>query len=286
MIRIHLGAEGLGHIRIADTPDFGAELTGAGRRHTLRRAQPADLLGQLYSRSTSPDLDEGVDAEYLSHLFTVRSPTPFTRALADGDERARAALADAIGRFQVAVVDPRRPQIHAAVSARAASWTRTAATRGVAPMLAGLGQGIVFRNGRLELPTNFEADFDLADRSLIIQPVALSDGVTLAEPAADHFTVRVPTAGLPRPEESRSEALAALMGSKKAEVLLSIIDTGGMSGRRLAAALGVSDASASRHAAILRSAGLIETRRTGKSVHHVATAVGYLLAGGESNFGG
>lgn len=24
MIRIHLGTEGMGHIRIADTPDFGA----------------------------------------------------------------------------------------------------------------------------------------------------------------------------------------------------------------------------------------------------------------------
>lgn len=131
------------------------------------------------------------------------------------------------------MVDPRRPQIHA---------------RGVAPMLEGLGQGIAFRNGRLELPTNF---------------------------------VRIPTAGLPRLEESRSQALAALMGSKKAEVLLRIIDTGGMSDRTLAATLGVSDASASRHAAILRSAGLIETRRTGKSVHHFATAVGYLLAGGE-----
>jgi DNA-binding transcriptional ArsR family regulator len=275
----------LGHVRIADSPDFGAELTAAGRHHVSRRAKPAGLLGQLYSRSTSPDLEDGgtVTAEYLSCLFAFRSPTPFTRALAEGDEPAHAALSDAVGRLRDAVVDPRRPQIHAAVSAQAALWTRTVATRGVAPMLEGLGRGIVFRNGRLDLPTTYEADLDLDDRSLVVQPVALNDRVTLAEPAADHIAVRIPTAGLPRLRESRSEALAALMGSKKAEVLLAIIETGGMSGRRLAATLGVSDGSASRHAAILRSAGLVETRRVGKSVHHVATAVGYLLAGGEQH---
>ena len=99
MIRIHLGAEGLGNVRLSAGPDFGAELTAAGLARA-REARRDDLLAQLYSRSTSPDLAEGVGPEYLSHLFAHRSPTPFTQALADGDRRAQRVYDDAVNRLR------------------------------------------------------------------------------------------------------------------------------------------------------------------------------------------
>ncbi|MFD7551019.1 ArsR/SmtB family transcription factor [Streptomyces sp. NPDC059816] len=48
----------------------------------------------------------------------------------------------------------------------------------------------------------------------------------------------------------------------------------------LVRALRVSNATASSHAAALRSAGLATTTRTGRSVTHLRTALGTLVAGG------
>ncbi|MFD6015064.1 ArsR/SmtB family transcription factor [Streptomyces sp. NPDC060286] len=50
----------------------------------------------------------------------------------------------------------------------------------------------------------------------------------------------------------------------------------------LADSLGVTAAAVSQHAAILRSAGLITTRRSGSSVLHTVTMLGLHLLRGES----
>ncbi|MFI9207663.1 hypothetical protein ACIGW7_05895 [Streptomyces sp. NPDC053253] len=42
---------------------------------------------------------------------------------------------------------------------------------------------------------------------------------------------------------------------------------------------GISNATASAHAAALRAAGLISTTRTGRSVHHERTPLGALFVG-------
>jgi len=47
----------------------------------------------------------------------------------------------------------------------------------------------------------------------------------------------------------------------------------------LAAAVGISPASASEHAKVLRDASLIETRRRGRAVRHSRTSLGAMMAG-------
>lgn len=285
MIRIHLGRDGLGNVRISAAPDLGAELTAAGRYKLRTPPQmPEPLLRQLYTRSISPDLASGVTEEYLSHLFARRGATPFTRALAEGSQRAKNTLEKAIENLRHEVLLPDQPGIKASVAARAAQWSHIAAAEGVSTMVKTLGNGIGLQSGYLVVPTNFEADLELGTRPLVIQGVALSEKVTLAEPVDDHLTVRIPIEHVPRRGIHGRSALSELVGSAKADVLRAVVASGGLTGRQLAGALAVSDATASRHASSLRRAGLLRTKRAGQTVVHVATPLGYLLvdAGAEA----
>ncbi|MFD7017348.1 hypothetical protein [Streptomyces sp. NPDC059161] len=70
-------------------------------------------------------------------------------------------------------------------------------------MLRQLGHGIRLRRGVLELPTSFDADLELDERLLQIQAVALSRRGTLAEPADDHLTIRIPAGSAHEPSQTR-----------------------------------------------------------------------------------
>jgi DNA-binding transcriptional ArsR family regulator len=277
LIRIHLGSEGLGNVRICGLADFDAELTAAGFALACG-GQPHLPLAQLYSRGTSPDLAEGVDHVYLSHLFARRRPTPFTRALAEGDDRANSILATSIDHLRSAAVDPHCSGISSAVAARAADLSHLYVAGGASTMLHRLGHDIRFRPGVLEVPTVFEADLELGERALQIQPVALNRRVTLAEPTGDRLTIRIPAGAPPRVEPDHLAALRSLLGDGRAEVLAAIVTSGGVTGRQLASQLGASDAAVSRYAAVLRQAGLIQTLRIGQAVRHSATRLGRHLA--------
>lgn len=277
MIRIHLGPEGLGNVRICGLADFDAELTAAG----FALAGGAQLrlpLAQLYSRGTSPDLAEGVDQVYLSHLFARRRPTPFTKALAEGDERAYSILATSVDHLRSIAVDPHRSGISSAVAARAADLSHLYVAGGTSAMLHRLGHDIRFRPGVVEVPTAFEGDLELGSRSLQIQPVALNRQVTLAEPTGDSLTIRIPAGNPPRLEPDHKAALRSLLGDGRAEVLAVIVTSGDATGRQLATQLGVSDAAVSRYTTVLRQAGLIRTLRIGQAVKHIATPLGHHLA--------
>lgn len=277
MIRIHLGPEGLGNVRISGIADFDAELTAAGRA-LVGGGQPEQPLTQLYSRSTSPDLAEGVDHAYLSHLFACRRPTPFTRALAAGDDRANSVLATSVHHLRSTAVDPHRSGISSAVAARAADLSHSYVSGGASTMLRRLGHDIRFHRGVVEVPTAFDAALELGERSLQIQPVALGRRVTLAEPVGDRLTIQIPAGAPPRVEPDHLAALRSLLGDGRAEALAVIVTSGGATGRQLAAQLGASDAAVSRYAAVLRQAGLIRTLRAGQAVRHIATHLGHYLA--------
>ncbi|MFJ8791547.1 ArsR/SmtB family transcription factor [Streptomyces sp. NPDC102462] len=75
------------------------------------------------------------------------------------------------------------------------------------------------------------------------------------------------------------EALRALLGRTRADLLAAIADGGG-STTELARRLVVSPAAVSQHATALRDAGLIVTRRRGQGVHHCATPLGNALLNG------
>ena len=77
----------------------------------------------------------------------------------------------------------------------------------------------------------------------------------------------------------RGEALGKLLGQNRAIVLSRIAD--GCTTSELARRAGVSLASASQHATVLREAGLITTRRDGGAVFHSLTSLGAELLAGQ-----
>jgi DNA-binding transcriptional ArsR family regulator len=96
----------------------------------------------------------------------------------------------------------------------------------------------------------------------------------LVLPAADEGIGHARLWSGPRPGGTRSggTALAALVGRNRATVLGSIAD--GCTTTELAERAGISVASASQHASVLRDAGLIVTRRQGGAVLHLLTPLG------------
>jgi DNA-binding transcriptional ArsR family regulator len=80
---------------------------------------------------------------------------------------------------------------------------------------------------------------------------------------------------------SRYQLLDQLIGMTRACVLLACLDQE-LTTSQLARAVGISISSASEHAAILRSAGLLSSRRERNTVIHTATELGLSLAQGRA----
>jgi DNA-binding transcriptional ArsR family regulator len=148
------------------------------------------------------------------------------------------------------------------------------ATRGVAATVDGLHPGIRWRDGVVEVDGPLDADVDLAGRGLQLMPslwtrpafTAHWTQPTLVYPLG-RFAWMAPTA-----TKSHRDPLAAVLGTTRARVLRALADEHTTSG--LARALGISLASASTHAAVLRDAGLVTSRRQGQSVRHTLTSLG------------
>ena len=80
--------------------------------------------------------------------------------------------------------------------------------------------------------------------------------------------------------DDRHDALVDVLGATRVRILRALLAEHTTSG--LAHALGISVASASMHAAALRGAGLVSSRRDGRAVRHVLTALGHrLLSAGQ-----
>ena len=77
--------------------------------------------------------------------------------------------------------------------------------------------------------------------------------------------------------ERRGDSLADLLGPTRACVLRACLDTP-LTTTALARSVGISNSSASEHATVLRSAGLITSERHGNQVIHHTTQLGAALA--------
>ncbi|MFD9792488.1 ArsR/SmtB family transcription factor [Streptomyces sp. NPDC059070] len=80
--------------------------------------------------------------------------------------------------------------------------------------------------------------------------------------------------------DTPARALVSVLGATRAAALLAVVRTPALTTGQLATTLGISPAAASRHASVLRDAGLIATLRNGQSVHHAPTRLGRRLLNG------
>jgi len=218
-----------------------------------------------------------VEMEYADR----RSRLP-RAAWALAETGGRPDLAEATQAAYQALVEPFWIRVRALLHAEQAARRRTLAREGADRLLASLqGQRIRWRPPVLEILMPSDLDMYLDGRGIALVPsVFVGKDLSLHENPND--CAEAPRLILPAADAGRARlwngsrppgaALAALVGRNRAAVLRSIAD--GCTTTELARRAGVSLAAASQHAAVLRDAGLIASRRQGGAVLHMLTPLG------------
>jgi DNA-binding transcriptional ArsR family regulator len=221
-------------------------------------------------RSTPPAL---IGAE-LVELPSRSGLAPWIHDLAEGRADALEELGGVMRTYHDHVMAPLWPTIERVVAAELRDRAWQLATEGAEATLNTLHPRIRWRDGVLEVRAPGDADIDLAGRGLRLMPsVWTRPGVaigwkqpTLVYPLRSSSWAQEDTGG------DHDDRLAAVLGTTRARVLRTLVSE--RTTTELARGLHISSASASTHAAALRGAGMVTTRRDGKSVRHALTELG------------
>jgi DNA-binding transcriptional ArsR family regulator len=212
----------------------------------------------------------------LARLSSISSLPSWTASLASGQTETLARVSATLRAYSEAVITPHRNVIQVTVAADHAHRLRQLTSGGLEKLFESLRPIMRWNSPVLEVSYVNDRDLYLNGRGLRLvpsyfcgtRPVALADPAlppTLAYPIAAEYhwadTVRSGTA-----------ALDALLGRTRAAVLRTV--SIGATTTELARLLDTSLASASRHASILRNAGLVISHRYGTSVLHALTPLG------------
>lgn len=221
------------------------------------------------------------------------SMAPRLREFMDGGTKHLPRLLGELRAYHRAAVEPYWTHIQAQIEAERAARGRALLDGGADELLASLPPMLRWRAPVLECDYPVDRDVRLRGRGLLLQPsffcrrtaVTLHDPElppVLVYPAASHLA-SAPTgseaARTVHVEEQRQRTLGKLVGHTRSVVLRAIGD--GATTSELARRAGVSLASASQHACVMREAGLVTTLRHGNAVLHTVTPLGAaLLKGG------
>ncbi|MFE4455696.1 ArsR/SmtB family transcription factor [Streptomyces sp. NPDC056796] len=202
-------------------------------------------------------------------------------ALAEGRTEPLGRLISTLRAYHRAAVEPYWPHIRASVEADRAVRGRALLDGGADELLATLPPMIRWRAPVLEADYPVDRELRLDGRGLLLQPSFFCRGtpVVYRDPSLPPVLVYPVThPGAPAAAEP-GPWLGRLVGHTRSTVLRSIGD--GCTTSELARRTGVSLASASQHACVLREAGLVRTLRHGSSVLHTLTPLGAdLIRGG------
>lgn len=260
--------------------------------------------------SVATDLAEGLEIVRSTPPEHVRSeltdqwgdrpgrPPAWLRGLADGDREALEVVVRALRDLHDAVVAPRWDDVVRSFHADVARRMPVLAVGGLQTLFGTLHQQLQWRNEGLQRPGH-DREFELHGGGLVLIPSAFwtsapvfsidcqehrgGSALLYAAQPSGYPSQPGQLAGLdgdPLAGTGRgagSDSLAALLGPTRAAVLRTLREPHGTAA--LAGAAGISPASASEHAKVLRDANLIETRREGRSVRHSLTPLGRTMLG-------
>ncbi|MFG2596586.1 ArsR/SmtB family transcription factor [Streptomyces sp. NPDC048462] len=222
----------------------------------------------------------------LGRLYPDRRMPASVRRLAEGDLTALHWLGEALRRFHSVAVAPYQDAIRAEVCADLPHRSQAALASGAEGLLASYRPELIRRDGALECAYPIDWELPLGGRPLNLIPSFFCTRwpVTPADPELPPVLV-LPLAPAPgwldrsRPLSGTLDSLGRLLGHTRAQVL-DVLDRP-MSTGGIAAELFLAPASASRHTAVLREAGLISSHRRRHQVLHRRTSLGEALLNGE-----
>ncbi len=214
------------------------------------------------------------------------------REFMDGGTEQLPRLLGELRAYHRAAVEPYWTHIQAQIEAERAARGRALLDGGADELLASLPTMLRWRAPVLECDYPVDRDVRLRGRGLLLQPsfFCRRTAVTLHDPELPPVLVYPAAAQLvsaptgaesmhPVVEDQRVRTLGKLVGHTRSVVLRAIGD--GATTTELARRAGVSLASASQHACVMREAGLVTTLRHGNAVLHTVTPLGAaLLRGG------
>ncbi|MEV4685165.1 ArsR/SmtB family transcription factor [Streptomyces kurssanovii] len=249
------------------TPAEGSEGLDTGLE-ALRATPPARLHTEV--------------ALAAAHRSPLRSLPGRLASLAEGRAESVARLVAALRAYYHAAVEPYWTHIQGRVEADRAVRGRALLDGGAGELLASLPPVLRWRSPVLEADYPVDRELHLDGRGLLLQPSFFCRGT----PVVLRDTSLPPVLVYPVSHSCEQAAgdvtgasLGRLVGHTRSAVLQAI--RGGCTTSELARRAGVSLASASQHAAVLREAGLVVTLRHGNAVLHTLTPLGAaLLRGG------
>ncbi|MFE9101668.1 DUF5937 family protein [Actinomadura geliboluensis] len=238
----------------------------------------AEELGIV--RATPPEV---VAAELRWTEFGTR-PGATRLAMAATPERTLAHLADLLERYWEVAVEPFWPRVRDLLEGDVLRRTGALAAEGAAGVFGDLHEAVSWRAGTLTVDRRWTFRGELAGRGMLLVPSAFVwPHVSVMMPPYQPM-LSYPPRGVAtlwetgRPDERR-DALAALIGRRRAELLAALARPAATTD--LARRLGVTPGAVSQHLGVLRACGLVTGHRMGRRVLYVRTPAGDALARGQ-----
>jgi DNA-binding transcriptional ArsR family regulator len=206
----------------------------------------------------------------------------FMKGLLAGTAESRRALGNAVREFHEDVLVPSGVELERRYGADLALRSRALLQGGVEGLLGGLHPDIEWNAPILTahgLGPGRTFDIYLEGRGLELYPSSLTSEALALDVPGRRPVLIYPTVDLPLADELDVDALADLLGRTRALVLRAL--TTSATTTQLARRTGISLASASEHARVLRNAGLLTTHRTAGTAHHSLTPTAHRLLAGE-----
>ncbi|MFF8956109.1 DUF5937 family protein [Streptomyces sp. NPDC014894] len=271
-------------------PDFLTPPEGSGGleagleaiRATEVRRLDSELT--LVSAGSTPERKTDRSAERSAERAAERAGR--LAGLAEGRPEPLARLVSVLRSYHRAAIEPYWAHIQARVEADRAVRGRALLDGGAGELLGSLPPVLRWRAPVLEADYPVDREVCLNGRGLLLQPSFFCRGMPVVLRDAGLPPILVyPAAHTPEPAFGETggtalgPSLGRLVGHTRSAVLQAI--RYGCTTSELARRAGVSLASASQHAAVLREAGLVMTLRHGNAVLHTLTPLGAaLLRGG------
>lgn len=209
-------------------------------------------------------------------------PAVVRRFLADLD-RGLDRLVDTVARYFDRAIAPWWPEMRRVLEDDISHRAERLTTGGTGDVFADLHPDIVWRDGSLEVRRRHDATVELGGRGLLLVPAVFAwpEAFTLIDEPWQPTVVYTPrgVGDLWAPRAPRDgRALAALLGPRRAQILTALDRPATTTA--LATAENLPPSSVSEHVAVLRAAGLVRSRRSGRQVQHTRTTAGDVVVEG------
>jgi DNA-binding transcriptional ArsR family regulator len=208
----------------------------------------------------------------------------WARSLADGDREALLHLGRTVQDYFRTGLAPYWTRVRARFEAERAAHARSLASGDLGGLLGSLHPAIRWEPPVLTVGGLYvDRDLSLRGRGMLLLPsfFCWRNPTVLRDPGLPPVVVYPMThdSALDTGRGERERSLDALLGRTRAGILDCVAGRGRTT-TELARGAGVSPATASHHAAVLRDAGLLSTRRVGGAVLHTLTPLGAALVDG------